>query len=302
MTILHTDTPSRQQIEQLFTARDAASVSIYIPTDPASNGDAERIALKNATSAALDQLVAAATPKADVAAITEELEGLVDDPTFWRYQAHTLGVLVTPTSVRTFRLATSLADEVVDVSDRFFLKPLLRAVAFPQAALVLALAQSSVRLIELVADAEPFEIRIPDLPTSAADAVGKILDHRPLPVRSAHGLGGPEGAHRPIRPPSRPCHPLDGHRSRPAADPRGDVADRRAVPCRVQLPRARRRVGEAEPRGLERPRDRDRGPRCPRRRPCRRAARGTRSLPGARWSGTRWRPTSRRSPGLRRTA
>src|SRR5699024_1149934 len=93
----------------------------------------------------------------------------------------TLAVLATPTTVRTFRLATTLAGEVVDVSDRFLVKPLLRAVAFPQAALVLALAQSSVRLIEIVADAAPFEVSVPALPASAADAVGKasVTDRSP---------------------------------------------------------------------------------------------------------------------------
>jgi hypothetical protein len=181
MTILHTDTPTREQLERLYTAREPSSVSIYLHTDPASNGDAERIALKNATSRALNQLTDAGAPTADVVAITEELEGLIDDPEFWRSQARTLAVLVTPTTIRTFRLATTLAGEVVDVADRFFVKPLLRAVAFPQAALVLALAQSSVRLIEIVADAGPFEVPVPDMPTSAADAVGKatITDRSP---------------------------------------------------------------------------------------------------------------------------
>ena len=46
-------------------------------------------------------------------------------------QAHSLAVLATPDSVRTFRLATAITD-MVEVSDRFHLKPLLRAIAFPQ--------------------------------------------------------------------------------------------------------------------------------------------------------------------------
>jgi hypothetical protein len=190
MTILHTDTPTRGQIDRLLTARNPASVSVYLPTDPASDGDAERIGLKNATTTVLQQLAGADIPKADLAALTEELEGLVDDPEFWRFRARTLGVLATPTTVRTFRLATTLAAELVDVSDRFMVKPLLRAVAFPQAALVLALAQNSVRLLEIVADAEPFEVRVADLPSSAADAVGKasITDRS-----AARRLTGSEG-------------------------------------------------------------------------------------------------------------
>ena len=44
---------------------------------------------------------------------------------------------------------------LVEVSDRFHLKPLLRSVTFPQAALVLALAQGSVRVIEVAGDVPP---------------------------------------------------------------------------------------------------------------------------------------------------
>lgn len=191
MTILHTDTPTRAQIDRMLTARDPASVSIYLPTDPASDGDAERIALKNAASEAVRQLTDAGTPASDIAALTEDLEGLIDDPAFWRDQARTLAVLATPSTLRTFRLATTLAGELVDVADRFMVSPLLRAVAFPQAALVLALAQGSVRLLEIVADAEPFEVTVSDLPDSAADAVGKepVADRLAPPGR----LTGSEG-------------------------------------------------------------------------------------------------------------
>jgi hypothetical protein len=191
MTILHTDTPTRGQIDRLLTARDPASVSIYLPTDPASDGDAERIALKNAVSEAVRQLTEAGTPASDIAALTEDLEGLSDDPAFWRDQARTLAVLATPSTVRTFRLATTLAGELVDVADRFMVSPLLRAVAFPQAALVLALAQGSVRLLEIVADTDPFEVGVSDLPDSAADAVDKepLADRLAAPGR----MTGAEG-------------------------------------------------------------------------------------------------------------
>jgi hypothetical protein len=33
---LHTDIPTRAQIDQLLTSRNAPSVSIYLPADPAS--------------------------------------------------------------------------------------------------------------------------------------------------------------------------------------------------------------------------------------------------------------------------
>lgn len=43
--ILPTDIPTRGEIDALLESRAPASVSIYLPTDPASNGDPERIEL-----------------------------------------------------------------------------------------------------------------------------------------------------------------------------------------------------------------------------------------------------------------
>jgi hypothetical protein len=69
----------------------------------------------------------------------------------------------------------------VEVSDRFFVKPLLRSVTFPQVAFVLALAQGSVRLVEVTADAGPWEVRVDDLPSDVASAVrqSSIADRSP---------------------------------------------------------------------------------------------------------------------------
>jgi hypothetical protein len=87
-------------------------------------------------------------------------------------QANSLAVLATPDSLRTYRLATNVP-AVTEVSDRFYIKPLLRAVAFPQTAYVLALSENAVRLVEVSADLPAEQIRVPDLPRSAADAVGR---------------------------------------------------------------------------------------------------------------------------------
>ena len=53
---LHTDIPTRDQLDRLLINRDPASVSIYLPTDPASANVGERIELGNLASAALRQL------------------------------------------------------------------------------------------------------------------------------------------------------------------------------------------------------------------------------------------------------
>jgi Bacterial archaeo-eukaryotic release factor family 11 len=177
---LHTDVPTRAQVERLLSAREPSSVSIYLATSPFSRGEAERIELRNLAGEAARQLERAGAGKDDIVAIDEEIGDLVDDDEFWRYQARSLALFLTPTAVTTFRLANHLVN-LVEVSDRFHLKPLLRAVTFPNAAFVLALAQQSVRVLEVTSDLEPLEVDLPDLPTDVASAVGKssIRDRAP---------------------------------------------------------------------------------------------------------------------------
>lgn len=178
--ILHTDIPTRQQVERLLRARDPASVSIYVPTDPVSTGQAERIEFGNLAAEAVGQLRGGGVDRDRVTAIEEELADLTEDEAFWRNQARSLAVFLTPELLQSFRLPNRLLS-AVEVSDRFFVKPLLRAITFPHAAFVLSLAQGSVHLIEVAADARPSEVRIEDLPTDVASAAGRssIADRAP---------------------------------------------------------------------------------------------------------------------------
>jgi Bacterial archaeo-eukaryotic release factor family 11 len=187
--ILHTDIPTRASLNRLLVNRDPASVSIYVPTDPASANSGPRTALRNLGERSLQQLRSAGTAGAHVAAIEEELADLVDDQWFWRYQARTLAVLLTPRILQTFRLPNRLLS-ILEVSDRFYLKPLLRAVTFPQVAFVLALAQNSVRVIEVSADDEPAEVRVPDLPADAAGSAGRSSLADRAPTRRIQGDEG----------------------------------------------------------------------------------------------------------------
>jgi hypothetical protein len=187
--MIHTDTPTRAQVERLLAARERSSASIYLATDPSSRGEVERIELRNLADEVARQLQHAGAAKADVAGVTEALAELVDDDEFWRYQARSLAVFLTPTRVITFRLANRLAN-LVEVSDRFHVKPLLRALTFPHTAFVLALAQNTVRLLEVTPDLGPARLEIADLPSDVASAVGKPSIRDRAPRRSIQGSEG----------------------------------------------------------------------------------------------------------------
>jgi hypothetical protein len=169
---LHNDIPTSEEIEKIASARHPASVSLYLSTVPLTqDSETARIELRNALSQAVSDLEEAGQDKDDIRSLRELGEEVVEDGGLWPYLSNSLVVFLTPEEVHTFRLPNRLTASV-QVSDRFFVKPLLRSVTFPQSAFVLALAQNSVRLVEVSPDAEPFEVGAADLPEDAASSVG----------------------------------------------------------------------------------------------------------------------------------
>jgi Bacterial archaeo-eukaryotic release factor family 11 len=187
---LHTDIPTRAELGSLLEARDPASVSIYLPTSVVpQEARADRIELKTLASDATGQLEEAGADRRAVEHVRDALDDVIEDDGFWREQAHSLAVFASPQKLRTFRLPNRLST-VVEVGDRFYVKPLLRAVTFPQAAFVLALAAGSVRLVELTREGPPSTVDVPGLPTDAASAAGKASIADRSPSRRIQGSEG----------------------------------------------------------------------------------------------------------------
>jgi hypothetical protein len=188
--MLYVDIPSLADLKSLAAHRDDICVSIYLPTTPVSQDAAgDRIELKNLAKEALRQLEKAGADKRRVAALMEHLDDLVDDDEFWRFQARSLAVLATPDSARTFRAPNALVP-IVEISDRFHLKPLLRAVAFPNTCFVLALAENAVRVIQVSADLAPAVTSVDGLPKDAASAVGRSTVNDRSPSGRLQGSEG----------------------------------------------------------------------------------------------------------------
>ncbi|GGC89095.1 baeRF11 domain-containing protein [Chelatococcus reniformis] len=137
----------------------------------------------------MHQLEAKGTDKRRVLALAEHLDDLVDDDEFWDYQAHSLAILATPDNLRTFRLANALKP-MIEVADRFHLKPLLRAVTFPNTCYVLALAEGATRLVEVTADLPAATVKVEGMPQSAAAAVHRASVNDRSPSGRLQGSEG----------------------------------------------------------------------------------------------------------------
>jgi Bacterial archaeo-eukaryotic release factor family 11 len=188
--MLYVDIPSVADLKSLAAHRDDICVSIYLPTTPVSQEAAgDRIELKNLAKEALRQLETANADKRRVAALMEHFDDLVDDDEFWRFQARSLAVLATPDNARTFRVPNALVT-IVEVSDRFHLKPLLRAIAFPNTCFVLALAENAVRVIQVSADLPPLIVKVEGMPKDAGSAVGRASVNDRSPSGRIQGSEG----------------------------------------------------------------------------------------------------------------
>jgi hypothetical protein len=177
----HIDVPSQNDIKQLMAVRADACASIYLPTSPLpTESEAARIEFKTMASTVGERLRASGTDKHHVNSIHDALQELDEDENFWLHQARSLAVFATPDSLRTFRLPNNLS-ELVEVSDRLLVKPLLRTVTFPQAAYVLALSVNSARLLAITPDRDPVEVDVPQMPADATSAVGldSLKDNNP---------------------------------------------------------------------------------------------------------------------------
>ncbi len=188
--MLYVDIPTKAQIDSLIAARGDALVSFFIPTTPETQHiGLARTLLGNLLKDAEAQLEAVGTAKRTIWPIAEQVNDLIDDTDFWAKQANSLAIFVSPDRMRTFRLPNHLT-EMVQVGDRYFIKPLLRAVSQQNHAFVLALAENEVRLVEVFADLPPHEVRVPDMPKDAASASGTAnVNSRSYSKR----IGGSEG-------------------------------------------------------------------------------------------------------------
>jgi hypothetical protein len=187
--MLHVDIPSLADLKALASHRRDICVSIYLRTTPTHETAGDRIELKNLAKEAARQLEAANADKRRVAALVEQLDDLVDDDDFWRFQARSLAVLATPDSVRTFRVPNAL-ESIVEVSDRFHLKPLIRTITFPNACFVLALSEGAVRVVEVSADLPAAPVKVDGMPKDAGSAVGRASVNDRSPSGRIQGSEG----------------------------------------------------------------------------------------------------------------
>ena len=139
---------SRSELEDLTQTYDGWHVSIYMPTRKAGDEILQNpVRFKNLLGEAEEQLVDSGMRRPEAQDLLAPARALVEAQVFWQQQSNGLAVFVAEDLARKYELPLALEDLVV-VSDRFHIKPLLSVLSNNGRFYVLALSQHETRLLQ----------------------------------------------------------------------------------------------------------------------------------------------------------
>jgi len=154
----------------LTKERRDGCVSIYLPTHRAGRGvKQDRIRLKNLLTTAEKRLLAQGIRTSEAKAILAPAQHLLADGFFWRHQSDGLVVFLSPKMSQHYRLPLDFKELVV-VTNRFHVKPLLPLLTDDGQFYVLALSQKQVRLLQGTRHSIS-EIELEGIPSNLAEAL-----------------------------------------------------------------------------------------------------------------------------------
>ncbi len=145
-------------------------VSTFMPTHRAGpETRQDPIRLKNMLARAEEGLAEAGLRSSEVEEFVEPVQGLLEDNLFWQYQTDGLAIFLSQGLFRSYCLPLEF-QELVVVSDRFHVKPLLPLFIADGRFYVLALSQNEIRLLQGTRYSSR-EIELEGVPRNLAEAL-----------------------------------------------------------------------------------------------------------------------------------
>jgi hypothetical protein len=183
------DVLSRDDLELLVRQPRSPCVSLYMPTHrsgPETQQDPVR--LKNLIRRAEERLVAAEIRRRDASEVLQPARELIEDEAFWRHQSEGLALFLRAGWSRWYRLPLSF-EEMVVVSDRFYVSALLPLLTGDGRFFVLALSENEARLLAGTRSAVHV-VNVPGMPAGVRDALRYDDPQREVGSHAAE-RGGP---------------------------------------------------------------------------------------------------------------
>ena len=183
------NTLSTDELKSLVEERTGPLVSISLPTERLGSETRQNsIRFKKLLRDAEERLVHTGLRAAEAQQWLDPARKLLEDVPFWQRQGEGLVVYLSPKQFRYYRLPFK-PDELVTVGERFYIKPILRALVGSRRFYILALSQNKVRLLESTQSAAR-EVAVKDIPASLAEALKYEQAEKQLQFRTVAGGGG----------------------------------------------------------------------------------------------------------------
>lgn len=164
------DVLSRNDLEMLVQHPKSPCVSLYMPTHRSGpETQQDPIRLKNLIRQAEQRSVGTGMRRRDASEILQPARRLLEDEAFWRHQSAGLALFLRTEWFRWYRLPLTF-EELVVVSDRFHVSPVLPLLTGDGRFFVLALSENEARLLA----GTRFNVQVvnvPGLPAGVKDAL-----------------------------------------------------------------------------------------------------------------------------------
>jgi len=164
------DLLSKEELKRLIQKKDTPCISIYMPTYPTSPGAKQNpIRFKNLIREAEERLKMSGLRGSEAGRLLKPAKMLLKDGIFWQHQGNGLATFISSEFFHHYCLPVAFKELLV-VTDRFHIKPLLHFFSNDGRFFILALSQNEVRLFHATRHIIN-EIQLKGIPGSLAEAL-----------------------------------------------------------------------------------------------------------------------------------
>ena len=182
------DTLTMEELKTFIARSPGWHISLFMPTHQTGRETGQDpIRFMNLLREVEDRLLAKGLHSPNVREILKPAQRLLQESGFWQHQSHGLAVFIAPEEFHSYRLPLPF-EELVVISHRFHLKPLLPFFTSDGHFYILALSQNQIRLLGATRHTVD-EIDPESMPESMAEALQYERFERQLQSHSATSPG-----------------------------------------------------------------------------------------------------------------
>lgn len=180
------DVFTKDDFKMLVKKQRGLCISIFMPTHRTTTEiQQDQIRLKNLLREAERAI---AVTDSNLGNVLEPAQNFLQESEFWWYQSDGLALFLSPEAFFYYRLPISF-EELIVVTDRFHLKPLLRLLSGDGRFYILAVSQNEVRVFQCTRFSVS-ELDLVNIPESAAEALRYDDPEKQLQFHTGTSAGG----------------------------------------------------------------------------------------------------------------